>query len=379
MSIQQKFSDNVKQHRGILKHLLIEREEIIDALHIALLSRKNVYLIGPGGEGKTKIAKDFSKLCSMKFFDQQFHSFTKVDDWEGIVDLNEFKQGRLIRKVANFAPGADILLADEIGRGGAVLSCMYRLLNEGTYMEDGVMKQAPVELVFAGSNSMLPTEHDALFDRFPFFFECKKVSNENLLEILMDDDKEVILPENEKITKVMVHEARLEMLKVKLSKDIAMMIVDINAKLEEEGIHISTRLNRWSRTILQSSAYCEGRQEVIDEDVWVLRNVYARTLKQKPIVAKILRSICNQELDLMLLTFDQLDAYFNKWEQNACPRMLDGGDCAESAKELLKAIESVKPKDINKAEHSRLVLQGKAKVAAISASALAKRRQGVKE
>ncbi len=87
MKIQKSFCRIVSAHRVILNGCLYERNDIVHALHIALLSGKNIYLIGPGGEGKSLIAFLFSLLCRMRFFNQQFHSFTKIDDWEGPVDM----------------------------------------------------------------------------------------------------------------------------------------------------------------------------------------------------------------------------------------------------------------------------------------------------
>lgn len=382
MTIQLTYSKKTENLNALLNQSLMEREDIIEALFVALLAKKNVYLIGPGGEGKSLVALLFSQVMKAKYFEYQFHAFSKLDDWEGIVNLDDFNKGKLTRKSDNFAPHAQIILADELPRGQALLSCIYKLLNEGIYYVDGEIRKAALEILIAGSNSMLPSEHDALFDRFPFFMECNKVSNEALESIYLNDQPEIKISESDKMDMDMVRTARDEMKNVVIPPDLAKTMQIINAELEMENIHISTRLNRWCRTIIQANAYIHNRQEAMDEDVWILRNVLARTNKHRPKVIEILRKFVNQELNNILSLFDQITSFHTEWVDAKCPLRMSTVSGERLARDIIKEMvdeyKKITPKSINRSEYDRLLKKGNALLVSVSSSNVASMQSGRK-
>lgn len=379
LPIQKEFVSKVAIHRAIMMKSLIERDDIITILHVAMLANKNIYLIGPGGEGKSLIASLFAKLFDMSYFEYQLHSFSKIDDWEGPTDVKEFQNGVLKRKTANFSPNAEIILADELPRGQALLSCMYKLLNEGTYYVDGKIEKAKRKLLIAGSNHMLPAEHDALFDRFPFFMECNMISNDAIYDLYMSDEPVIVINDEDKLNGKTLELAQSEMKSIPNSDYIAKTMQSINAQLKLEKIHISTRLNRWCNLLMKANAYCEGRDEMIDDDVWMLRNVLARTNKDRAKVAEILRKHVNQELDVILTTYDKCVEFYSNWESSGCPITSPENNSKDShtcIKEMFKEIENIKPKAINQAEHKRVTKSANELVIQIAKSQINKQKIG---
>ena len=348
-----KFNEKVQKIRDAMNKVIFEREDVVNACAVAMVSEKNIFMLGPAGCAKSMIPRTFVSCFSdnPKYLDIQADPFLKKDEWEGMVDPFKFKNGTYERIRKNLSTEADIINVDEIGRTESILNCMYRLFNEKIYTEMGVNHNAPIKLVFATSNSVLPPSHAALFDRFSFFFVTEAMSDDNC-DLLLEEENQISLQKDEMFTLKEFENARMLIPSIILSEDIKKIWKDICCHLRPEGVIVSDRAKRWSGRIMKASAICEGRNEVTEEDIWILRNVFARTDKQIPIVNKVMRQYVNKELDQIINLYDDYKNVYNEWKNagKINSRLFEG-----QGREILDGFKKISPKSINKSEYERFM------------------------
>jgi MoxR-like ATPase len=345
-----KFHEKVAASRIAINKVAFEREDVVHALFIAILARMNLFMLGPAGCAKSMISRLFAaSIKAASFLDIQCDPFLKKDELIGMVDPFKFKTGLYERIKQNLATAVDIMNLDEIGRTESILPSLYRLLNEHFYTEMGINHPCPLQIAIATSNSMLPASHAALFDRFVFFFFTEAMTDEND-HLLLEDENPLVLSDDEKLTIQEILLERNKISSVVIPDAIRTTWKNINASLRPEGIIVSDRAKRWSGRVMKASALCEGRMEVTDDDLWVLRNVYSRNDKQISIVKKIMRQHVNKELDAICCMYDDYKNVYNEWKNagKINSRLFEG-----QGKEILESMKKISPKSINKSEYDR--------------------------
>src|SRR5690625_4885431 len=104
---------NINQAKKLLNEVILGKEDVVDLLFIALISKGHVLLESVPGTGKTKLAKSFAKVLDGKYGRVQFTPDVLPSDVTGIRFFNpqteEFSM-RVGPIVAN------VFLADEINR-----------------------------------------------------------------------------------------------------------------------------------------------------------------------------------------------------------------------------------------------------------------------
>jgi len=260
--------EKIKNEAG---KIVVGKEDVIELLTVALISRGHVLIEGVPGVAKTTIAKTFSDIIGLKFTRIQLTPDLMPADIVGSViydqKLSEFR----VRKGPIFA---NIVLADEINRASPkTQSALLEAMQERQVTIEGTTyKLDDPFLVIATMN---PVEHEGVYalpsaqlDRFIMRIQIKYPDKNEELDLLRRKHIGI----SETIEKVKFDFSRIveEMRCVKVSDAIFDYIYEIVSKTRNDNrvrLGASPRASEHLLITSKSLAYLRGREYVIPDDV----------------------------------------------------------------------------------------------------------------
>ena len=245
----------LKETEQVLNSILREREEVIRALMLALLSGEHLYLIGPPGTGKSllirKTAERFSGLC---YFERLLHHESDRESLSGLASQTGISR-------------ASLVFLDEILRAPkSLLLTLLSFMNERIW-HDPDPEPAKLITLFAASNAHpSQSDHlDAFFDRFALRCLVEPLRQFQSFSDLLLETAPCITPSVsfDRFTMEsfnMLHEYLV--LNVTIDLHTVQKLWDLRLQLGREGINLSDR--RWKMVVkvLKAIALYEGDHHV---------------------------------------------------------------------------------------------------------------------
>ena len=300
---QQQMPEQLKIIRQKLNECFYDRQEEIEALLTALLSKQHLLFIGPAGTGKSFLSSMLGEIGEgSRYFQHLLTPFSTPEELFGMLSLKDLEQGVYKRNVTNMLPEAHFSFIDEIFKANsAILNSLLTLINERVYYNNGVPIHSPLMTMVGSSNEYIEENEglEALFDRFLLRYEVNYIREEETFIAMLKEQSKVEIP---KMTLQQLKTHQQNALLVTISDPIYKMIAKIRQNLHDEGIRPSDRRFKQSLSILRSKAYLEGRTEVSREDLTILYNVLWGTIEQKNITKEIINAVA----------FDSVDAFISK-------------------------------------------------------------------
>ncbi|HXZ84125.1 MAG TPA: MoxR family ATPase [Myxococcota bacterium] len=150
-------SHGLSRLRELLDRHVVGHDDAKQALLLALVCREHIYLEGPPGSAKTRMAELAARGASLGFFFYQMHRDTRLSELVGDVVLERRPlagaEGERIHQAIE--PGgiltADVCVLDDISRApGEALNVLLRILNERKFGE----RPIPLLTAIATSNPL---------------------------------------------------------------------------------------------------------------------------------------------------------------------------------------------------------------------------------
>lgn len=250
---------------------LVGKEQAIDSILIAMLSRGHVLIEDLPGLGKTTLAKAFSSAMDCTYRRIQFTPDLMPSDLIGVTVYSKEQQQFIFHEGPIFT---NVLLADEINRTSPkTQSSLLEAMEEAQVTIDGkTIKLDKPFLVIATENPIelqgtfpLP---EAQLDRFMMRISLGYPSSSEEVEILtLKESPETIKPV---VSKEALETAMKEMEKVYVDPALKNYIVKLSKATRE---HAAIRLGASPRASVhlfngaKAKAYLEGRNFVIASDI----------------------------------------------------------------------------------------------------------------
>jgi MoxR-like ATPase len=143
--------------RELLDRHVVGHDEAKDALLLALVCREHIYLEGPPGSAKTRMAEVAARGSSLGFFFYQMHRDTRLSELVGdvVLERRALPDGDGERIHQATLPGgiltAEICVLDDVSRApGEALNVLLRILNERKFGETPI----PLLTAIATSNPL---------------------------------------------------------------------------------------------------------------------------------------------------------------------------------------------------------------------------------
>ena len=290
-----------------------ERSELVEMIAIALLTRKNLFILGAPGQAKSYAINSFrTRITGARQFERLLSKQTDEEQLFGRVDLSTLIPGQVPQSVLDRDLGyqralenvrwakAEIVFLDEAFKcNDGVLNSLLTALNEHKYTNEGRTYPIPTISFFAASNE-IPNFNDpqekileALYDRLEL-----KVITDNIQEkanrmavlkskqagtfgqtsatITMDE----LLAMQKAVAAVLVPDAANE------------LADDILCELRKNGVSVSDRKYLNYYPIAQAKAWLSGHASVESTDLLALKNYLWKLPGDLANVEAVLNRLC---------------------------------------------------------------------------------------
>lgn len=328
-----------------------EREELVELIAIALLTRKNLFLLGAPGQAKSYAINAFrSRITSARQFERLLSKQTDEEQLFGRIDLSSLIPGSVPRDVlkknpqyqemcgrlkarlasgqsagdlpeqierqrkalgelysgdpkvntAGKIPEADIVFLDECFKANdGVLNSLLTALNERKYTNEGRTYPIPTISFFAASNEIPnfadPQEKilEALYDRLEL-----KVVTENIqdrgkrLTVLRDKQSGRSGQIAASITLAELEAMQQEVSSIPVPDSVNELADDILCELRKSGVPVSDRKYLNYYPIAQAKAWLSGHTAVEAIDLLALKNYLWQKPGDRSLVESTLNRMC---------------------------------------------------------------------------------------
>ncbi|MGN7478240.1 AAA family ATPase [Solibacillus silvestris] len=286
-----------------LNESFYDREEEVQALLIAMLSRQHILFIGPAGTGKSVLSSMLGQIVDgSQYFQHLLTPFSTPEELFGVLSLKDLEQGIYKRNIMNMLPEAHFAFIDEIFKANsAILNSLLTLINERVYYNNGIPISSPLLTIVGSSNEYIEEGEglEALFDRFLLRYEVNYIrGEETFISMLKDESDAEVL----KMTMDELYDHQQNVARISISDAIFKVIAKIRQALHDEGIRPSDRRFKQSLSILKAKAYLAGRKEVIRADLNILANILWETVEQKNATKEIIHEVA----------FDTVEAFIHR-------------------------------------------------------------------
>lgn len=292
----------------------VERRQAIFAAVLAILAKEHMFMLGPPGTAKTTMIKDlFKRIDGCSYFAATLSKTRPAEAILGPYDIPLLRDtGDLHRRINGFLPTADYAMLDETWKMSPTLG--HDLLNVVLDREldqvNGGRSQVDVPLrsFFGGSNE-LPEGDDqqAMYDR-------------TLVRVIVDYIQETgnwihMLKGSVEWTgteTVVDFKALADVIdNVVPTIDIPMDAWEAMARLRDalHQLEIYPSDRRWKACVklLRASAFLQGRNQVEEDDLQVLRYALWDTPQQVTAVERATLSIANPAAKAAMSLLDDIE------------------------------------------------------------------------
>ncbi|WGS65174.1 AAA family ATPase [Marinitoga aeolica] len=157
-----------------LKKIILNKDDVIEAISCSFITNTNVLLVGEPGTAKSMIINEFSKLMGFDNEEGYFHylltKFTEPSEVLGSLNISELKKGKYVINTKNKLPEANVVFLDEVfNANSAILNSLLTIINEKKLLIGDVYKSLDDLIVIFGATNHTPTDPllKAFYDRFP--------------------------------------------------------------------------------------------------------------------------------------------------------------------------------------------------------------------
>jgi MoxR-like ATPase len=290
--------------RNALNGTFPEREDQVEGILLALLSKEHVVLLGPPGTAKSLATRRVAQALGMTYFETLLSRFTTPPEIFGPMSLSGLEHDRVEFVTKGMLPEAEIAFIDEIFKAGsALLNVLLPLINERTFFNGTLGPQTtPLRTVIAASNEMPQGDGmEALWDRFLLRYEVRYVNRK-------DSFRKVMLSGNVDFTTTLAKQdlevAQAAAEGMAIPDAVIDALYECRQALNAEGIVISDRRWKKSLRVAQSFSWLNGGSQVEATDLMVLQNSLWREPKERSKVSKVLSKILDSDVHTMCEILD---------------------------------------------------------------------------
>lgn len=334
-----------------------ERDDLVEVIAIALLTCKNVFILGDTGQAKSYAINLFrSGITGARQFERLMSKQTDEEALFGRLDLSSLIPGgvpeqvlerdpryqdmqrRLEAQITNRQdtsslvaemeqyrkalsqlysgqpcmitkgkiPDSHICFLDEIFKASdGILNALLTALNERRYTNEGKTIDIPTISFFSASNEIpnfaAPEEKilKPLYDRFELKVVTEYVENRDArLAVLKDKQNRQgrSAPAVATISLAELEEMQEDVRKIAVPDSVNELMDDVLCELRSKNIHISDRKYFGYAPIAQAKAWLEGRDSVESADLTILRHYLWTAPEERVVIQGTLDRMCNDPL-----------------------------------------------------------------------------------
>ena len=297
--LSRRLQDGARQ----LQAQFLGKEEIIRLLMISAVAGEHLVMVGPPGTAKSALLRAFAQVIEAKYFDYLLTRFTEPNEIFGPVDIQAFRSGSYRRRLEGMLPEAEVVFLDEIFKANsAILNSLLTLLNSRRFMHGNETVRVPLISLYAASNEVPADEAlSALFDRFLLRVRVDYLDSyhfRGLLQKGIELEAKGMNPKSEPLRPVVTADDLRALQQsfgdlLDFGEDFLATFKGLVFQIRSEGIGLSDRRIVKLLKLFAASAVFDGRRQVNDSDLFVLRHVW-NTPEQEEILQEIVGPVLDQ-------------------------------------------------------------------------------------
>lgn len=295
-----------------LQDTFLGKEELVRLLFVSMIAGEHVVMIGPPGTAKSAMARAFAKVIDASYFDYLLTRFTEPNEVFGPVDIKAFREGNYRRRIDGMLPTTEIAFLDEIFKANsAILNSLLSLLNSRRFTHGNHTVQVPLISLIAASNEVPNDEAlSALFDRFllrvrvdyleSYHFrgliqkgaalESASISNLGAQSPSNDAGEQGPVVSSTELLALRAHFAKMLTC---MNEEFLATYKSLVFQIRSEGIGISDRRLVKLLKLFAASAILDGRSQVNDSDLFVMRHIW-NTPEQQEILHELVGPVLDR-------------------------------------------------------------------------------------
>lgn len=260
----------------------LERRSVVEAIMMAILAKEHAFILGPPGTAKSALVRDIiGRIVGAEYFEVLLSKQRPDAAVLGPYDLPLLReQGTFKRKDAGFLTTCHFAMLDEIGKSSPTLGHdLLAALNERLKHEVNGHRSAhkiPLHSVITASNELIVQESEdaaALWDRLLVRVTVDYIQEPGNFAVLLQsavNQRKAAKPTTvdfADLTEV-IHD---DVPGIDVPVGTIETVLKLRDDLRAAEIIPSDRRWRQSVRLLQASAFINGRSQVEDDDLHVLR------------------------------------------------------------------------------------------------------------
>jgi len=307
--------------RSIQKELsafFLERDDVIEGMLMALLSKQHNFMLGPPGTAKSSLVRALvSHIKGARYFETALSRTRPEAAVLGQWDLPLLRQGIFVRKIDDYLPTADLAFLDEIGKISMALGHdLLSILNERRIhqVEKGQSwLEVPLSTAFTGSNELIQDDSEegaALWDRLLIRDVVAPIQEESNFSRLLKLDNYV--PSTTVDWGDLQKVINVEVPKIALTSEVIDAANTLRNALAEADVTASDRRWRQSMNVLRASAFLWGRPETRVDDCQMLTHTLWNSPEQIAIVQRQVLQVSDPKVEALNAIQDQVKQILKK-------------------------------------------------------------------
>ncbi|GIW40729.1 MAG: hypothetical protein KatS3mg076_1306 [Candidatus Binatia bacterium] len=308
----------LRRIREELAGTFLERADLIDATLAAVLAGQHVLIIGPPGTAKSMLADEICRRFEgARYFQWLLTKFSTPEELFGAVSLAALEQDDYRRVTTHKLPEAHIAFLDEVFKASSsILNAILTIMNERRFYNGREVLEVPLVSLIGATNE-LPEEDElqALYDRFLVRYVVDYIQEDfrflKMLEMEAPERRTTLSLEG-------LRQAQRQVKRVGVSPALLRAVADIRRELRRKQIVASDRRYRQAVELLRAFAFLQGRQEVVEDDLFLLEHVLWRDPGERGEVHatlhQLLRGYQDEVKELLFQTQELRDYAHRQWE-----------------------------------------------------------------
>ncbi|MEU6532248.1 AAA family ATPase [Streptomyces sp. NPDC046928] len=300
---------------GELSERFYERDDVVRTLVVTLLAGQHSLMLGPPGTAKSELARDITgRVEGASYWEILLSKFTAPTRMFGPIDVGALARGEYRQVYEGRATTAHVAFIDEIFKcSTAALNETLGYLNERIYHPEngGEPIRCPLIGAITASNE-LPDEEDAaaIYDRLLVRIEVGYLTDPSNFAALVRSAVRAPAPASAPTT---IHLSELQdavtraVPAIEVPDAMVDAVCTLRAALRRKELIASDRRWRQAVSLLQASAYVDGRPEVTETDLPVLTHVLWNSPAERPVVEREVLHLVNPDAKEALDLADTLD------------------------------------------------------------------------
>lgn len=296
-----------------------ERRNVIEGVLLAILSKEHAFILGPPGTGKSALCREvFSRITGATYFEALLSKSRPAEAILGPVDIPRLRDdGDMIRKYEGYLPTANFAMLDEVGKMSPTLGhdLLSVVLERRLHQVDPLTKQSwvnvPLYSFIGGSNELPTTESDdaaAAWDRMLVRLTVDYIQESGNFAAMLTSDLSSTGLETTVDFKDLQDAVDNVVPSIPIPVDVQEAVLRLKDTLRTEDIFPSDRRWKQSMKLLKASAFLQGRAQVEEDDVQVLRHSLWDTPSQIQKVERASLAVANPAAEAAMALLDDLEA-----------------------------------------------------------------------